>query len=294
MPRRVPADAPPAGLPRPVSGVPAAGRPGPVASGVPSAVVLGRHHRPEPKPFVRGNTVVGATVALGAVVTGSLLAIEPSGTAVAAGGNPAEALPASLASEAQPLALQQTSAASPTSAMPISDFDLSSADTTLLPVALDDHSSAKASNDRDVEMLHKADRMAAEAAALHAIAAKEASVLAGGGDLDDWINVALVKLDLPTSYAPGVKKIIMKESRGNPHAVNRWDSNALAGRPSQGLMQTIPSTFRAYVLPELAHLPITNPVANITAGLRYMIANYGESTVRGGGRSGSDGGYIGY
>jgi hypothetical protein len=25
-----------------------------------------------------------------------------------------------------------------------------------------------------------------------------------------------------------------------------------------------------------------------------MIANYGESTVRGGGRSGSDGGYIGY
>jgi hypothetical protein len=243
---------------------------------------------------VRGNTVVGATAALGAVVTGSLLAIEPAGFADAASANPAEALPASLAAEAQPLALQPVSASSPTAAMPISDFDMSSADTTLMPVSLDDHSDASASDSRDVEMLHKAERLATEAAAAHAAAAREASVLSGGGGLDDWISVALVKLDLPQSYAPGVKSIIMKESQGNPDAVNRWDSNALAGRPSQGLMQTIPSTFRAYVLPELAHLPITNPVANITAGLRYMIANYGESTVRDGGRTNSYGGYIGY
>jgi SLT domain-containing protein len=59
-------------------------------------------------------------------------------------------------------------------------------------------------------------------------------------------------------------------------------------------MQVIPSTFRAYVLPELADMPITNPVANITAGVRYMIANYGMSTVRNGGRTDRAGNYVGY
>jgi SLT domain-containing protein len=58
-------------------------------------------------------------------------------------------------------------------------------------------------------------------------------------------------------------------------------------------MQTIPSTFRSYVHPDLAGRPITDPVANITAGVRYMIANYGISTVRAGGRH-SAGSYIGY
>ena len=86
----------------------------------------------------------------------------------------------------------------------------------------------------------------------------------------------------------------MSESGGNPHAVNRWDSNARRGIPSQGLMQTIPSTFHAYVHPSLARRPITDPVANITAGVRYMVANYGLSTLKGGGRSNSAGRYIGY
>ena len=73
-----------------------------------------------------------------------------------------------------------------------------------------------------------------------------------------------------------------------------FDSNARAGRPSQGLMQCIPSTFRAYVLPEFAHLPITNPVANITAGVRYMVANYGLTTLLQGGRLDAMGRYLGY
>lgn len=132
----------------------------------------------------------------------------------------------------------------------------------------------------------KAERDAAEKARLDAIIAK--------GGLDAWIAEALQIAGLPQSLAPGVKKIIMNESGGNPNAVNNWDSNARAGNPSQGLMQTIPVTFRRYVAPELADRPITDPVANITAGVRYMIANYGMSTVQAGGRSGSSGGYLGY
>lgn len=129
---------------------------------------------------------------------------------------------------------------------------------------------------------------------MHAAAVKEAAILAGGGNLNDWISVALNKMNLSQSYSAGLKKIIMAESRGNPKAINRWDSNALAGRPSQGLMQVIPSTFRAYVLPELKNRPITDPVANITAGVRYMIANYGLDTLASGGRKAAAGHYIGY
>ncbi|WP_344415475.1 transglycosylase SLT domain-containing protein [Pseudonocardia ailaonensis] len=130
---------------------------------------------------------------------------------------------------------------------------------------------------------------AAEAAA----AAKLDALIAQGG-LDSWIAQALKICDLPQSYAPGVKKIIMKESGGNPKAINLWDSNARSGNPSEGLMQVIPSTFRAYVHPSLAGRSITDPVANITAGVRYMIANYGTSTLAAGGRTNSSGGYVGY
>jgi SLT domain-containing protein len=59
-------------------------------------------------------------------------------------------------------------------------------------------------------------------------------------------------------------------------------------------MQTIPSTYRAYVHPDLAGRSITDPVANITAGVRYMIANYGLATLEAGGRKSSAGHYIGY
>ena len=105
------------------------------------------------------------------------------------------------------------------------------------------------------------------------------------GGLDAWVTEALQILNLPQSYAPGLKKIIMAESGGNPLAVNTWDSNARRGTPSRGLMQTIPSTYRHYVHPRVAHRPITDPVANITAGVRYMIDNYGEGTLRAGGRT---------
>ena len=86
----------------------------------------------------------------------------------------------------------------------------------------------------------------------------------------------------------------MAESGGNPRAINTWDSNAARGTPSQGLMQTIPPTYKKFVHPDMSGRPITDPVANITAGIRYMIATYGIDTLEDGGRRSSSGSYVGY
>lgn len=253
-----------------------------------TALGRGSHRRaPVRPPAVKGNTVVSATAALGAVVTGGLMSGTPSTHGVTADAAEAALPPTNLAPASQPVHVRTASVSSS-----VSSSDLNAA-TALLPVAVPGDRSETLDNE-DLESLHKAESLAAEAAAQHAVAAKEAWVLAGHGDLDDWIEVALQKLSLPASLASGVKRIIMEESRGNPFAINRSDANALAGRPSQGLMQVIPSTFRAYVLPELAGRPITDPVANITAGLRYMINNYGLGTVRAGGRFDRSGNYVGY
>jgi len=112
--------------------------------------------------------------------------------------------------------------------------------------------------------------------------------------LDGQIAKALGMMGLPQRLAPGVKKIIMRESTGNAHAINDWDSNASAGTPSKGLMQLIDTTFRNAVLPELAGRGIYDPVANITAGVRTMIANHSIDDVMSGGLRSSSGNYIGY
>jgi len=244
-------------------------------------------HRRAPlkPPTVRGNTVVGATAALGAVVTGGFMTSGANLPGANADAAEIALPPTNLAAATQPLRIQSVASDSVI-------HDLASSATGLLPVVVPGDRVA-ANDNRDVEALHKGEALAAEAALQHALAVKEANVLAGGGNLDDWIAVALDKLNLSQALSGGVKRVIMAESRGNPHAVNRTDSNAMAGRPSQGLMQVIPSTFRTYVLPELAGRPITDPVANITAGVRYMIANYGIGTLKAGGRS-SGGRYIGY
>ena len=262
------------------------------ASSAPYAPPRRSSHRKTPvKPAVSGHTVVGATAALGAVVTGGFMAIDPTPTSFTA--NAADVVSpvpttADLAATTQPLHVQPVS-----SGRQMSQLESVTSAAERLPVAVPGDRVSSV-DQRDVEALHKGEKLAAEAVAAHAAAMKEASVLAGGGDLDDWISVALNKLNLDQSLARGLKKIIMAESHGNPRAINRTDSNALAGRPSQGLMQVIPSTFRHYVLPELANRPITDPVANITAGVRYMLNNYGIATLRAGGRTSAAGSYLGY
>jgi soluble lytic murein transglycosylase-like protein len=143
-----------------------------------------------------------------------------------------------------------------------------------------------------VASVEKAGRLAAQLAELHA-RQQTASVIAVGG-LDGWIAEALQTMQLPQDLAPSVKRIILAESGGNPRAINRWDSNAGRGTPSHGLMQTISATFRTYVHPDLSARPIVDPVANITAGVRYMIDRYGMETLEAGGRTDARGRYVGY
>ncbi|MBV9160332.1 MAG: lytic transglycosylase domain-containing protein [Pseudonocardiales bacterium] len=147
-----------------------------------------------------------------------------------------------------------------------------------------------------VSALRRAVERADRAAAYQALLNRLGHPYQAGNNhsLDGWIAKALGLMGLPQALAPGVKSIIMHESGGNPNAINTWDSNAAAGTPSQGLMQTIPNTFRACVLPSLAGSSITDPVANITAGLRSMIAHHGIGAVMNGGRRDVRGNYIGY
>lgn len=97
----------------------------------------------------------------------------------------------------------------------------------------------------------------------------------GSGAVKDWIQQALGLTGTPQSWAGPLSVLIGRESGGNPHAINRTDSNAAAGHPSQGLMQTIPSTFNAYHQPGTSW-NITDPVANIAAGINYIKARYGS------------------
>lgn len=113
------------------------------------------------------------------------------------------------------------------------------------------------------------------------------------GNLGQWIKMALtISGHRGEHLRRGLYNMIMHESGGNPNAVNNWDSNAAAGTPSIGLMQTIQPTFDAYAMK--GHTNVYNPVDNIIAGLRYALSRYGADMVRAGGRRDSNGNYIGY
>ncbi|MEU6214643.1 transglycosylase SLT domain-containing protein [Streptomyces sp. NPDC090085] len=96
-------------------------------------------------------------------------------------------------------------------------------------------------------------------------------------NLDGWIKEALFimkKEGIPGSYA-GIHRNIMRESSGNPMAINNWDINAQNGIPSKGLLQVILPTFKAY------HVKGTkfdqyDPVANIVAACNYAADRYGS------------------
>lgn len=235
-------------------------------------------HRSARVHAAAGRATAAAT--LGAVTTGAFTAIIPAidTQSLAQADAPIEATLASVS-------------------VPISDVDPDANRAALLPV--------RTAHGKDAQLaqlgqLDKASTIAKQIADLHATQERQRveqariDALIAKGGLDGWIAEALNVMDLPQSLAPAIKKIILKESNGNPNAINRWDANARRGTPSQGLMQTIPSTFRKFVHPSLAHRSITDPVANITAGVRYMIATWGMETLQQGGRRSASGTYIGY
>lgn len=100
----------------------------------------------------------------------------------------------------------------------------------------------------------------------------------GGGNVQRWAPLvlqALAMLGQSSALLPLVLRRMNQESGGNPNAINLTDINAQRGYPSQGLMQTIPGTFAAYA-GRFASRGITDPFANIYAGLNYAIHRYGS------------------
>ncbi|MBF6330819.1 transglycosylase SLT domain-containing protein [Nocardia transvalensis] len=96
-------------------------------------------------------------------------------------------------------------------------------------------------------------------------------------NLDGWIHQALDIMSahgIPGSY-DGIFRNIMRESTGNPRAINLYDSNAAAGIPSKGLLQVIDPTFRAYHV-DGTSWDIYDPVANIVAACNYAASRYGS------------------
>lgn len=108
-------------------------------------------------------------------------------------------------------------------------------------------------------------------------AAAPAAVTAQGSSLDGWIRQALAVMarhGIPGGYN-GIYRNVMRESGGNPKAINLWDSNAAKGTPSKGLLQVIQPTFNAYHVAGTS-FDIYDPVANIAAACNYAAHVYGS------------------
>ncbi|BDH13118.1 MULTISPECIES: transglycosylase SLT domain-containing protein [Streptomyces] len=96
-------------------------------------------------------------------------------------------------------------------------------------------------------------------------------------NLDGWIRESLSIMKdkgIPGSYE-GLHRNIMRESAGDPNAVNGWDVNAVNGTPSKGLLQVIQPTFDSYHV-EGTPNKLTDPIANITAAANYAADRYGS------------------
>jgi phage-related protein len=122
--------------------------------------------------------------------------------------------------------------------------------------------------------------------------AQQVSGLVGSG-VQRWaglVSQALSMLGLPSSLLSRVLVQMQSESGGNPNAINLTDSNAAAGDPSRGLLQTIMSTFQAYHVAGTSN-NIYDPLANIAAAINYARARYGPTLMSGGMGMGSGHGY---
>lgn len=98
-----------------------------------------------------------------------------------------------------------------------------------------------------------------------------------GGGATQWADLAsqaLARMGYGDEHLDAMLQQIQIESTGDPNAVNMWDSNALAGTPSGGLLQVIEPTYRdvrnkypeAFEgLPDDRFDPLTNLVAGVGA-----------------------------
>ena len=127
------------------------------------------------------------------------------------------------------------------------------------------------------EVRHSAPQAASRSESRPAAPAHAAPAPVYPNNLDGWIRQALDIMHqhgIPGSYE-GIKRNIMRESSGNPYAINNWDVNARNGIPSKGLLQVIDPTFNAFHVAGTSQ-NIYDPVANITAACNYAAHRYGS------------------
>ncbi|MFT8429564.1 MAG: tape measure protein [Lacticaseibacillus paracasei] len=103
----------------------------------------------------------------------------------------------------------------------------------------------------------------------------------GGSGVERWKPYVIQALkangfDASAYQVAAWMRVIQRESNGNPRAINLWDSNAKAGIPSMGLVQTIGPTFNAYKFP--GHNDVYNGYDDLLAGIHYMKAIYGSGS----------------
>lgn len=103
----------------------------------------------------------------------------------------------------------------------------------------------------------------------------------GGSGVQRWKPYVIQALkangfDASAYQVAAWMRVIQRESNGNPNAINLWDSNAKAGIPSMGLVQTIGPTFNAYKFP--GHNDVYNGYDDLLAGIHYMKAIYGSGS----------------
>ena len=109
--------------------------------------------------------------------------------------------------------------------------------------------------------------------------ASEMGAVQGGvsAGVEQWrgmVEAVLKDKGYPVSLADTVLRRMNQESGGNPRAINDWDSNAVAGTPSKGLMQVIDPTFQANKDP--GYDDIWDPEANLRASMNYAVRQYGS------------------
>ncbi|WP_328870383.1 transglycosylase SLT domain-containing protein [Streptomyces sp. NBC_00287] len=134
---------------------------------------------------------------------------------------------------------------------------------------------AEAAAKKKAEQARKAKEAASRSTARAQVKPVAAKTYAN--NLDGWIKHALDIMDkhnIPGTYN-GLYRNIIRESSGNPNAINNWDINAQNGVPSIGLLQVIKPTFDAYHVPGTAWSQY-DPVANLTAAANYAADRYGS------------------
>ncbi|OEJ34820.1 LysM peptidoglycan-binding domain-containing protein [Streptomyces subrutilus] len=222
----------------------------------------GKHRRPKQHPITRKLALAGTG---GAALALPLISTTTAGAAEAA------ALPAARS------AVAATAAAAPASYSVVAGDTLSkiAAQHSVSGGWEQLYAANKSVVGADPSIIRPGLKLALGTKAKTTAAAPAATTYAN--NLDGWIRESLAvmaKHGIPGTYN-GIHRNVMRESSGNPKAINLWDINARNGIPSKGLLQVIDPTFKAYHVPGTS-LDSYDPVANITAACNYAAARYGS------------------